>query len=68
MKCVANGSVSKRYQTSLFAQLSKTLLENLIFDLIYPIFNIQKPQAKSLDMEYTFQRKMFRATSWVRMV
>ena len=46
LKCVATGSVSKRYQTSLFAQISKTFLENVIFDRIYPIFNIQKPPSK----------------------
>ena len=41
LKRVATGSVTKRYQTSLFAQLSKTLLEKVNFDLICPIFNIQ---------------------------
>ena len=46
LKRVATGSVSKRYQTSLFAQLSKTSLENVNFDLICPIFNIQKPPSK----------------------
>ena len=33
---------------------------------MYSISN--KLQAKSLDVEYTFQKKLFRATSWVRMV
>ena len=65
---VATGSVSRRHQTSLFAQLSKSLLESANFDLICPIFNFQNLQAKSLAIEYTFQRKMFPATSWVRMV
>ena len=41
MKRVATGEVSKKYQTILFAQLSKTLLENVNFDL-----NIQKPPSK----------------------
>ena len=63
---VATGSVSKRYQTSLSAQRSKPLLENVSFDLIYPMFNSQKPPSKILVMEYTSQGKMFRATSWVR--
>ena len=39
-------SVSKRYQTGLFAQLSKILLENVNFELIYSIFIIQKPPSK----------------------
>ena len=34
LKRVATGSVLKGYQTSLIAQLTKTLLENLNFDLI----------------------------------
>ena len=46
LKRVATGSVSKRYQANLFAQLSKTSLENVNFDLICPIFNIQKPPSK----------------------
>ena len=29
LKRLATGSVSKRYQTSLFAQLSKTIVENV---------------------------------------
>ena len=37
------GSVSKKYQICLFAQLSITLLENVNFDHIQPIFNIEKP-------------------------
>ena len=37
---VATGSVSKRCQTSLFIQLSKTLLESVNSDLICPVFNI----------------------------
>ena len=47
LKRVATGSVSTRYQTTLFAQPLKS--EN--FDLICPIFNIQNLQAKSLDLE-----------------
>ena len=46
MKLVAAGSVSKSYQTNLYAKLSKSLLENVNFDLIYPIFIIQKPARK----------------------
>ena len=46
LKRAATGSVSKRYQTSIFAQLSKTLRENVNFDLICPIFNIQKHPSK----------------------
>ena len=46
LKRVITGSVSKRFQTSLFAQLSKTSLENVIFDLICQIFSIQKPPNK----------------------
>ena len=68
LKRVATGRSSKRYQISLFAQISKILLGNVKFDLICPIFKIQNLQAKPLDMEYTFQRKMFRANSWVRKV
>ena len=45
LKRVATGSVSK-YPTSLFAQLSKTLLENVNFNLKCPLFNIQKPPSK----------------------
>ena len=41
LKRVATGSVSKRNQSSLFAQLSKTLFENVNFDLIYPRFNVE---------------------------
>ena len=43
---VATGNVSKIYQTNLFAQLIEILLENVSFDLNYPIFNIRKPQSK----------------------
>ena len=39
MKCLATGSVSKIYQTSLFAQLSKTLHENVHFDLFCQVLN-----------------------------
>ena len=39
-------TVSKRYQTSVFAQLSITLLENENSDLIHPIFKTQKPPGK----------------------
>ena len=38
LKRLATGSVSKRYQTSLFAQLSKTILENVHFDHICQVF------------------------------
>ena len=57
----ATGCVSKRDQTNLFAQLSKTLLENSNFDLFSPLFKIQKPASniKSLDMEYTFKGSLF---------
>ena len=68
LKRVATGSVSKRYQTSVFAQLSKTLLETESFDLFCPIFIIQKPSSEVIRYEVTFQRKTFRAFSWVRMV
>ena len=67
LKCVATGSVSKIYQTSLFAQLSKTLLENVNFDLIYAIFNVQKPPS-GITRYGVHLPKVFRATSWVRMV
>ena len=39
LKRLATGSVSERYQTSMFAQLSKTILENLHFDHICQVFN-----------------------------
>ena len=39
LKRLAAGRVSKRYQTSLFDQLSKTILENVHFDHIYQVFN-----------------------------
>ena len=39
LKGLATGSVSKRYQTSLFAQLSKTIPENVHFDHICQVFN-----------------------------
>ena len=41
LKQVATGSVPKRYQTRLLAQLSKTLLRNASFHINCPIFNIQ---------------------------
>ena len=41
LKRVATDSVSKRYQTSSSAQLSKSFLENVNFDLIRTIFKIQ---------------------------
>ena len=47
LKRVFTGSISKIYQTSLFAHISKPLLENVNFDLIYPIFNIPKPPSKT---------------------
>ena len=68
LKCVATGSVSKRYQTNLFAQGVKTSLENLNFDVFHPIFSIRKPPTKITRYGETFQRKMFRATSWIRKV
>ena len=40
LKRVATGSVSKKYQTSLFFQLSKPFLENVNFDRVCRIFNI----------------------------
>ena len=46
LRRVVTGSISKRYYTSLFAQLSKISLENVKFDLICPMFNIQNLQAK----------------------
>ena len=39
LKRLATGSVSKRYQTSSFAQLSKTMFENVHFDHIFQVFN-----------------------------
>ena len=68
LKRLATGSVSKRYETNLFAQLSKSLLENVHFDLFVKYLIFIKLQAKTLDMENTFQRKLFQAFSWVRMV
>ena len=68
LKRLATGSVSKRYQTSVFAQLSKTLLENVHFDLNCQVLNFQKASSRNNAMENTFQRKMFQAISWVRMV
>ena len=41
LKHVATVSVSERYQTSLFPQYTKTLLENVNFDLICQLFNDQ---------------------------
>ena len=46
LKHVAIGSILKRYQTILFTQLSKTLPEDVNFELISPTINIQKPQSK----------------------
>ena len=68
LKRLATGSVSKRYQTSLFVQLSKTILENVHRPYLSSIYFLNKLQAKTLDMENTFQRKMFQAISWVRTV
>ena len=68
LKRVAIGSISKRHQTNLFAQCSETFLENVNFVLVCTILIFNKLQAKSLDMEYTFQRKLFRAVPWVRMM
>ena len=48
LKRVTTGSNSKKYQTGLFAQRSKTFLENVNFDLVYPIFEIQKPPSKTI--------------------
>ena len=47
LKRLATGSVSKRYQTSLFAQLSKTLLENVHFDINCQVFNFQKAPSRN---------------------
>ena len=41
LKRLATGSVSKRSQKSVFAQLSKTLHENVHFDLNCQVFNFQ---------------------------
>ena len=41
LKRLATGSVSKRSQTSVFAQLSKTLPENVHFDLNCQVLNFQ---------------------------
>ena len=38
LKRLATGSVSKRYQTSSFAQLSKTIHENVQLDQICQVF------------------------------
>ena len=46
LKRVTAGGVPKTYQTTLFAQLPKTLLESVNFNLICPIFIIQKPPSK----------------------
>ena len=68
LKRLTTGSVSKRYQTSLAAQLSKTLLENVHIGLNVKNLTFNKLKAKTLNMENTFQRNMFQAISWVRMV
>ena len=47
LKRRATGSASKRYQTSLFSQLSKILLENLSFELFYPIPNDRNPPSNT---------------------
>ena len=39
LKRLATGTVSKRYQARLFAQLSKTKLENVHFDFYCQVFN-----------------------------
>ena len=67
LKRVATGSILKRYQTSLFAQSIKTLLGNVNFDRFVKDLIFNRLRAKSLDLEYTIQRKTFRSTSWVRM-
>ena len=41
LKRVATGSVSKKYQTSLSAQFSKTFLENVSFDIVCTNFHSQ---------------------------
>ena len=41
LKRSATGSVSKRSQTSVFAQPSKTLLENVEHDLNCQVLNFQ---------------------------
>ena len=38
LKRLATGSVSKRYQTSLFAQLSKTIIENVTSTIFVKYF------------------------------
>ena len=68
MKGVTTGGVSKIYQTRLLAKLSKISLENVNFDFFVKVLLFEELQAKSIDMKYTFQRKLFRAISWVRMV
>ena len=60
LKNLGTDSVSKRYQTTLFAQLSKTLLvKTQISTSFVQCLVFKKLQAKSLDIEYTFQRKVF---------
>ena len=56
---VAAGSVSERYQTSYCAQFPKRLIESVKFfsDLFCEIINFQK--VDSLDVEQTFEGKMF---------
>ena len=61
LKRVASDSVTKKYQTNLYAQFPKTSLENVNFDFSCQYIIFENLQAKSLDMEYTFERKMFRA-------
>ena len=68
LKRLATGSVPKRYQTSLFVQRSNTLLENVNFNLICPIFVIQKPPSKFTRYGVHLPKKDVSSYSWVRMV
>ena len=68
LKRLATSSVPKRYQTSLFAQLSNTLPENVNFNLICPIFVIQKPPSKFTRYGVHLLKKHVSIYSWVWMV
>ena len=65
---LATGTVPKKWQTSLFAQLLNTLLENVNFNLICPIFVIQKPPSKFTRNGVHLPKKDVSNYSWVRMV
>ena len=69
LKNVATGSVSKRYHTCFFIPVfHKFYLITYVLTMFVKYLISKKLRAKSLDLEYTFQRKFFRATSLVIMV